>query len=183
MHRNDERSFIARVYSDGKKMEFLQTSRDANILTTREGSGPHHAYDPINKKCVPIGSAPLKSTLLVHFRCYDNHYQLQIPGKNDTYLSADYDDILGAFSSAERDVTHFTLLNNNQQPITLDDLHAPQADIYLQADNAGLIKHSIFQKWGYAYTCFTHAAGDLRLFNLDILKRQVVTPDSLEHYD
>lgn len=183
MDRNDERSFIARVYSDGKRMEFLQTSKAANILTTREGSGPHHAYDPINKKCVPVGSSPLKYTLLVHFRCYDNHYQLQILGKNDTYLSADYDDILGAFSSTERDVTHFTLLNADQQPVTLDDLNDPQADICLQADNAGLIKHSIFKKWGYSYTCFTHTDGVLKLFNLEILQRQVFTPDSLEHYD
>ena len=183
MDRNDERSFIARVYSNRKKMEFLQTSKAANILTTREGSGPHHTYDPISKTCVPIGSGPLKSTLLVHFRCYDSHYQLQILGKDNRYLSADYDDILGAFSSAERDVTHFTLLNADQQPVTLDELNGPQADIYLQADNAGLIKHSIFQKWGYSYNCFTHAAGDLRLFNLDILQRQVATTDSLEHYD
>ena len=111
MDRNNERSFVARVYSDGKKMEFLQTSRNANILTTREGSGPPHAYDPISKKWVRVGRGPLKSTLLVHLRCYDSHYQLQILGKNDTYLSADYDDILGAFSSTQRDVTHFTLLN------------------------------------------------------------------------
>lgn len=183
MDRNNERSFVARVYSDGKKMEFLQTSRNANILTTREGSGPPHAYDPISKKCVPVGRGPLKSTLLVHFRCYDSHYQLQILGLNDTYLSADYDDVLGAFSSTQRDVTSFTLLNADHQPITLDDLNDPQADIYLQSDNAGLIKQSIFEKWGYTYTCFTHTAGDLRLFNLDILQRQVVTPDSPEQYD
>lgn len=183
MDRNDERSFIARFYSNRKKMEFLQTSKAANILTTREGSGPHHTYDPISKTCVPVGSSPLKSTLLVHFRCYDNQYQLQIPGNNDTYLSAHYDGILGAFSSAERDVTHFTLLSADQQPVTLDDLNDPRTDIFLQADNAGLIKHSIFQKWGYSYNCFTHAAGDLRIFNLDILQRQVVTADSLEHYD
>ena len=129
-----------------------------------------------------VGRRKMKTTV-VHFKCYDDYYNIQIVSEAyyQKYFSKDGQGVLGAYPAAGGDTTSFNLLNGNHQIITLDDLNSSQAALHLKARNAGIIKKEIWRDPAYS-TCFTDKSGDIATFKLDILERHVSTPERSTPY-
>ena len=130
----------------------------------------------------PVGRRKMK-TMVVHFKCYDDYYNIQIVSEAyyQKYFSKDGQGVLGAYPAAGGDTTSFNLLNGNHQIITLEDLNSSQAALHLKARNAGIIKKEIWRDPAYS-TCFTDKSGDIATFELDILERHVATPERSTPY-
>lgn len=192
MTKDQERSFIARITCDGIDMTFfdkrlnpnlfvasrMRSRIPGNIVTTYE------RYLPESRKMYRVESKKkLSTTIVVHFQCYDDYYNMQILSEAyfQKYFSKDEQRVLGAFPAAGGNTTSFNLLDSNQQIITLDDLSADQATIHLKARNAGIIRKEIWRDPAYS-TCFTDNTGDIATFKLEILERHAVSPQSSSPY-
>ncbi|KPU59839.1 hypothetical protein AN403_3664 [Pseudomonas fluorescens] len=149
-----------------------------NIITTAE------AFDFMTKKMARLGFGKgSKVGIVVHFRCYDDYYNLQILSElyYQKYFSKSTHGFLGALPAAGGDTTSFNLLNDNFNIVTLDDFTIDNPTIYLQARNAGVIKKNL---WGGKVKryCFHDQLGHQVLFKLQILERNVATPGSASPY-
>ncbi|WP_339544348.1 hypothetical protein [Pseudomonas sp. RA_35y_Pfl2_P32] len=182
MSKNKERSFIARIDCNGIAMtffekvlseNFLQLNHDyetlrGNTVTTLE------SYDPISEQILPIAVAAgeVPTALLVHFRCYDDYYNLQIVSAPYAYryISKNSDGALGAFPAAGGDTTSFNLLDGGLNIITLDDLKTDNPTIYLRARGAGIIRKFRWKSPVDRF-CFHDSLGDSTTFNLNIIER------------
>ncbi|MGH8386314.1 MAG: hypothetical protein ACRESJ_12585 [Pseudomonas sp.] len=182
MNKDQERSFIARLYCHGKKLSFFETSTPATLLTTEEVIGRRVAYHPYRNEWIPTGQAEIKSSILVHFHCYDDYYNLQILSKDNKYISKDEHGFLGAFPAAGGNTTSFNLLDSHYGIVTLDDFGSSNMNIYLKARHSRIIRQSIWEGERNKYHCFTGETGDISIFNLEILERSVVTPRDLASY-
>jgi hypothetical protein len=182
MSKNKERSFIARIDCNGVAMTFLekvlseaflQLNHDyetlrGNTITTLE------SYDPLSEQVRPIavGAREDPIALLVHFRCYDDYYNLQILSTpyQDKYISKNNDGALGAFPAAGGDTTSFNLLDGRHNIITLDDLKTDNPTIYLRARGAGIIRKFRWKSPVNRF-CFHGSLGETTTFNLNIIER------------
>jgi hypothetical protein len=189
MNKDQERSFVARLSSDFSNMSFFDQQLDSNLFNSSGFSSP---YPPniittnefvLDGKLFPVANDRRTPKLIVHFRCYDDYYNLQILNEPYSlkYFSKDSQGILGAFPAAGGETTSFNLLDDNHNIITLDDLASNEATIYLKARNAEIIKKSI---WGKPINkaIFTDKSGDISAFQLTILEREVATPKSPADY-
>ncbi|VVO42776.1 hypothetical protein PS726_06052 [Pseudomonas fluorescens] len=190
MTKDQERSFIARLTYDGINMTFFDQILSSghfvyngntslippNIVTTFE------AYDPVTQEMRPVFRRKT-TTLVIHFQCYDDYYNMQILSEDyyQKYFSKDGQGVLGAFPAAGGDTTSFNLLDSNHQIITLDDLNAATATIHLKARNAGIIRKETWRDPAYS-RCFTDKSGDIATFKLDILERHASTPQRSTPY-
>jgi hypothetical protein len=191
MSNDQEKSFIARLTCEGISMTFFekvlsdgyfqQDDEDApnkHIITTAE------AYNPLTQRMELLGfTSKNKLGIVVHFRYYDDHYNLQILSEPyyNNYFSTSTQGFLGALPAAGGDTTSFNLLNDSFKIVTLDDFDSDNLTVYLQARNAGLIKKSL---WGGQVNryCFHDQMGHQVSFKLQILERNVATPQSTTPY-
>ena len=190
MTKDQERSFIARLTYDGINMTFFDQILSSghfvyngntslippNIVTTFE------AYDPVTQEMRPVFRRKT-TTMVIHFQCYDDYYNMQILSEAyyQKYFSKGGQGVLGAYPAAGGDTTSFNLLDGYHQIITLDDLNASKASVYLKARNAGIIRQEIWRDPAYS-RCFTDKTGDAVTFELEILERQVSSPASSTPY-
>lgn len=184
MTKDQERSFIARITCNGMDMTFFDQILSAGHFETGERGSPippnivttFEAYDPASRTMRPVGRRK-RTAMVIHFRCYDDYYNMQILSEAyyQKYFSKNEQDILGAFPAADGDTTSFNLLDGYHRIITLDDLNASKATVYLKARNAGIIRQEIWRDPAYS-RCFTDKSGDAVTFELDILERQVSSP-------
>lgn len=190
MTKDQERSFIARITCAGINMTFFDELLSPGYFQFNGRSSPlppnivstFEAYDPATQTMLPVGRRKMK-TMVVHFKCYDDYYNIQIVSEAyyQKYFSKDGQGVLGAYPAAGGDTTSFNLLSGNHQIITLDDLNSSQAALHLKARNAGIIKKEIWRDPAYS-TCFTDKSGDIATFKLDILERHVSTPERSTPY-
>lgn len=190
MTKDQERSFIARITCAGINMTFFDELMSPGYFEFNGRSSPippnivstFEAYDPVTQTMRPVGRRKMK-TMVVHFKCYDDYYNIQIVSEAyyQKYFSKDGQGVLGAYPAAGGDTTSFNLLSGNHQIITLDDLNSSQAALHLKARNAGIIKKEIWRDPAYS-TCFTDKSGDIATFELDILERHVSTPERSTPY-
>ncbi|MHA6130186.1 hypothetical protein ACX3YD_29080 [Pseudomonas fluorescens group sp. PF-1] len=190
MTKDQERSFIARITCAGINMTFFDELLSPGHFQFNGRSSPlppnivstFEAYDPATQTMLPVGRRKMK-TMVVHFKCYDDYYNIQIVSEAyyQKYFSKDGQGVLGAYPAAGGDTTSFNLLSGNHQIITLDDLNSSQAALHLKARNAGIIKKEIWRDPAYS-TCFTDKSGDIATFELDILERHVATPERSTPY-
>ena len=190
MTKDQERSFIARITCAGINMTFFDELLSPGHFQFNGRSSPippnivstFEAYDPATQTMRPVGRRKMK-TMVVHFKCYDDYYNIQIVSEAyyQKYFSKDGQGVLGAYPAAGGDTTSFNLLSGNHQIITLDDLNSSQAALHLKARNAGIIKKEIWRDPAYS-TCFTDKSGDIATFKLDILERHVSTPERSTPY-
>jgi len=184
MTKDQERSFIARITCNGMDMTFFDQKLSAGHFEPRRLRSPippnivttFEAYDPASRTMLPTAGGK-RTTMVIHFRCYDNYYNMQILSEAyyQKYFSQGDQGVLGAYPAAGGDTTSFNLLDGYHQIITLDDLNASKATVYLKARNAGIIKQEIWRDSAYS-RCFTDKSGDAVTFELDILERQVSSP-------
>ncbi|QHF39122.1 MULTISPECIES: hypothetical protein [Pseudomonas] len=190
MTKDQERSFIARITCNGMDMTFFDQILSAGHFETGERGSPippnivttFEAYDPASRTMRPVGRRK-QTAMVIHFRCYDDYYNMQILSEAyyQKYFSKNEQDILGAFPAADGDTTSFNLLDGYHRIITLDDLNASKASVYLKARNAGIIRQEIWRDPAYS-RCFTDMSGDTVTFELEILERQVSSPASSTPY-
>ena len=187
MTKDQERSFIARITCNGMNMTFFDQISNASHFEPQRLKSPiapnivstFEAYDPVSRKLLPVGYGKGRKppAIVIHFRCYDDYYNMQILSEAyyQKYFSKNGRGVLGAFPAADGDTTSFNLLDGYHQIITLDDLNASKASIYLKARNAGIIRQEI---WGDPLykRYFSDESGDTVTFELDILERQVSSP-------
>ena len=190
MTKDQERSFIARITCNGMDMTFFDQILSAGHFETGERGSPippnivttFEAYDPASRTMRPVGRRK-QTAMVIHFRCYDDYYNMQILSEAyyQKYFSKNEQDILGAFPAADGDTTSFNLLDGYHRIITLDDLNASKASVYLKARNAGIIRQEI---WGDPLykRYFSDESGDTVTFELEILERQVSSPASSTPY-
>ena len=187
MSKDQERSFIARI-TCGTNLAFFKTKLDSDLLESNSHSSAFppdiittfHAHPPTNKT---PRSPNYNKTMVVHFQCYDDYYNIQI--LSETYYQKYFDKnsqgILAARPAAGGDTVSFNLLNSNHEIITLDDLSGSQATIRLKARHAGIIRRTIWPA-PVNSVCFTEKSGDIATFKLDILERHAVSPKSSTPY-
>jgi hypothetical protein len=193
MSKDQERSFIARLTCEGSPMTFFERVLSDRHFQQDDEDGPHkhlittaEVYFADLQKMVPLGITPKNKNsigIVVHFRCYDDHYNLQILSESyyNNYFSKSTQGFLGALPAAGGDTTSFNLLNESFKTVTLDDFDSDNQTVYLQARNAGVIKKML---WGAQVNryCFHDLAGHQVLFKLHILERNVATPQSTTPY-
>lgn len=191
MNKDQERSFIARLTCEGINMTFFEKVLSDGYFQQDNEEGPHkhiittaEAYNPMTKRMERLGfSKNNKIGIVVHFRCHDDYYNLQILSEPyyNKYFSKSTLGFLGALPAAGGDTTSFNLLNDSFKIVTLDDFNSDNPTIYLQARNAGVIKKTL---WGGRVNryCFHDRPGHQVLFKLQILERNVATPQSTTPY-
>ena len=193
MSKDQERSFIARLTCEGSPMTFFERVLSDRHFQQDDEDGPHkhlittaEVYFADLQKMVPLGITPKSKNsigIVVHFRCYDDYYNLQILSESyyNNYFSKSTQGFLGALPAAGGDTTSFNLLNESFKTVTLDDFDSDNQTVYLQARNAGVIKKML---WGAQVNryCFHDLAGHQVLFKLHILERNVATPQSTTPY-
>ncbi|WP_223502186.1 hypothetical protein [Pseudomonas sp. BF-R-24] len=190
MTKDQERSFIARITCNGVNMTFFDQILSAGHFESGRGKSPippnivttFEAYDPASRTMLPVGGGK-RTAVVIHFRCYDDYYNMQILSEAyyQKYFSQGDQGVLGAYPAAGGDTTSFNLLDGYHQIITLDDLNASKASVYLKARNAGIIRQEIWRDPAYS-RCFTDKTGDAVTFELEILERQVSSPASSTPY-
>ncbi|AZO83068.1 hypothetical protein BOO88_14020 [Stutzerimonas stutzeri] len=192
MSKDQERSFIACLTCEGSPMTFFERVLSDRHFQHDDEDGPHkhlittaEVYFADLQKMVPLGVTPKNKNsigIVVHFRCYDDYYNLQILSESyyNNYFSKSTQGFLGALPAAG-DTTSFNLLNDNFKIVTLDDFDSDNLTVYLQARNAGLIKKTL---WGGEVNryCFHDQVGHQVSFKLQILERNVATPQSTTPY-
>ncbi|WP_349733944.1 hypothetical protein [Pseudomonas jessenii] len=193
MTKDQERSFIARITCNGMDMTFFDQILSASHFEPQRLKSPippnivstFEAYDPVSRKLLPVGYGKGRKppAMVIHFRCYDDYYNMQILSEAyyQKYFSQGDQGVLGAYPAAGGDTTSFNLLDGYHQIITLDDLNASKASVYLKARNAGIIRQEIWRDPAYS-RCFTDKTGDAVTFELEILERQVSSPASSTPY-
>jgi len=171
MDRDQQRSFIARLTCDGMNLTYFD-----NIITT---------FEVFNRHTGKMRRTANNNTtaIVVHFRCYDDYYNLQILSEPFylKYFSKNPDGILGAFPAAGGDTTSYNMLDGDHDLITLDDFAPDTSRVYLKARNARLIRKSILPE-PILKSCFTDTEGDVVEFRLEILETQVGVPSSAMPY-
>lgn len=190
MTKDQERSFIARITCNGMNMTFFDQILSASHFEPQRLKSPippnivstFEAYEPASRELLPVGGRKTPA-VVIHFRCYDDYYNMQILSEAyyQKYFSQGDQGVLGAYPAAGGDTTSFNLLDGYHQIITLDDLNASKASIYLKARNAGIIRQEIWRDPAYS-RCFTDKTGDAVTFELEILERQVSSPASSTPY-
>lgn len=189
MDRNQDRSFIAELTCNHSKMSFFEKQLNSrffevsnlpkNIITTDD------VKDPFGNGMLPVGYGEntVAPKIIVHFRCYDDYYNLQILSEPyyQKYFSKNSDGILGAFAAAGGNTTSFNLLDANHNIITLDDLSSNTATVYLKARNSGIIKKNIWRAPVHKYY-FNDSTGDIAVFELDIFERSARSPQHSTPY-
>ncbi|PNB75559.1 hypothetical protein C1X64_03440 [Pseudomonas sp. GW456-E7] len=193
MSKDEERSFMARLTCEGISMTFFEKVLSDWHFQQDDEDGPHkhlittaEVYiDDLQRMVNLAVTSKNKNSIgiVVHFRCYDDYYNLQIlsaPYYNK-YFSKSSQGFLGALPAAEGATTSFNLLNDNFKIVTLDDFNSDNQTVYLQARNAGVIKKTL---WGGQVNryCFHDQIGHQVLFKLQILERNVATPQSTTPY-
>ena len=192
MSKDQERSFIACLTCEGSPMTFFERVLSDRHFQQDDEDGPHkhlittaEVYFADLQKMVPLGVTPKNKNsigIVVHFRCYDDYYNLQILSESyyNNYFSKSTQGFLGALPAAG-DTTSFNLLNDSFKIVTLDDFDSDNLTVYLQARNAGLIKKTL---WGGEVNryCFHDQIGHQVSFKLQILERNVATPQSTTPY-
>lgn len=192
MSKDQERSFIACLTCEGSPMTFFERVLSDRHFQHDDEDGPHkhlittaEVYLADLQKMVPLGITPKNKNsigIVVHFRCYDDYYNLQILSESyyNNYFSKSTQGFLGALPAAG-DTTSFNLLNDSFKIVTLDDFDSDNLTVYLQARNAGLIKKTL---WGGEVNryCFHDQIGHQVSFKLQILERNVATPQSTTPY-
>ncbi|MFY0731860.1 hypothetical protein [Pseudomonas sp. NFX15] len=188
MSTNEERSFIARVTCNGSPITFLQElmlpallnteALPKNIITAQNDydRAPKLVRDPFTNEMVPVGySIPTKDTVVVHFICYGDYYNMKIVGGpyDQMYISHNDKPVLAALPPAGANTTSFNLLDVAHNIITLDDLRSDRSTVYLKARNAGVIRKQITTNTD-RYSVFNDRSGDIVKFELNILKRHAV---------
>jgi hypothetical protein len=186
MSLNQKRSFFAHLTYNNKYLTFLgpeldknYTSDEANVLTTL----PH-------LKLTPGGVTRAYPKFIAYFECYDDYYNIQIRGHRyfGKYLSKNSDGILSALPGAGGNTTSFNLLDDNHRIVTLDDLGSRNANVYLKARNAGIIKTNEKSAQSREARYFNDRTGNTLKFNLEILQRNVdypsgTRPDEYNDFD
>ena len=156
MDRDQQRSFIARLTCDGMNLTYFD-----NIITT---------FEVFNRHTGKMRRTANNNTtaIVVHFRCYDDYYNLQILSEPFylKYFSKNPDGILGAFPAAGGDTTSYNMLDGDHDLITLDDF----------APDTSILPEPILK------SCFTDTEGDVVEFRLEILETQVAVPSSAMPY-
>ncbi|MEJ8866524.1 hypothetical protein [Pseudomonas jessenii] len=190
MTKDQERSFIARITCNGMNITFFDQILSASHFEPQRLKSPippnivstFEAYDPASRTMRPVGGRK-RTAMVIHFRCYDDYYNMQILSEAyyQKYFSQGDQGVLGAYPAAGGDTTSFNLLDGYHQIITLDDLNASKASVYLKARNAGIIRQEIWRDPAYS-RCFTDKTGDAVTFELEILERQVSSPASSTPY-
>ncbi|MHC8353999.1 hypothetical protein ACYZTL_01800 [Pseudomonas sp. LB3P81] len=174
MSLNQKRSFFAHVEHNNKRLTFLDlilgesySAGEANVLTTlpplkRNPGGVTRSYPPF----------------IAYFACYDDYYNIQIRGHSyfGNYISKNADGKLSALPGAGGNTTSFNLLDDNNRIITLDDLGSRNANVYLKARNAGVIKTNKKTADRREAQYFNDSSEDTFKFNLEILERNVYDP-------
>lgn len=192
MSKDQERSFIACLTCEGSPMTFFERVLSDRHFQHDDEDGPHkhlittaEVYFADLQKMVPLGVTPKNKNsigIVVHFRCYDDYYNLQILSESyyNNYFSKSTQGFLGALPAAG-DTTSFNLLNDSFKIVTLDDFDSDNLTVYLQARNAGLIKKTL---WGGEVNryCFHDQIGHQVSFKLQILERNVAPPQSTTPY-
>jgi hypothetical protein len=188
MNTNDERSFIARLTCDGSPITFLQElmlpallnseALPKNIITAQNDyrRAPKFVRDPFTNQMVPVGnSIPTKATVVVHFECYDDYYNMKIVGNpyDQKYISKNDKGVLAALPPAGGNTTSFNLLDADYNIITLDDLSSDTSTVYLKARHAGVIRKQTHTNTD-RYSTFNDRSGDIVKLGLNILKRHAV---------
>ncbi|SEN64379.1 hypothetical protein SAMN04487857_12914 [Pseudomonas sp. ok272] len=181
MSTNRERSFIAQVRCDEIAMTFFGSDRippspGANIISTFE------AYNPVTESMEPLGSRN-PPILTLYFEYIDNAYRLQILTRpyDKQYVSKNSGTTLMASPKIGGGTTLFNLLDSSNTLITLDDLSSDNATIHLQIRHAGIIKKALGTPI-YKYY-FHDAIGDIATFNLRIIERNALAPESVDTYN
>jgi hypothetical protein len=199
MSENQQRSFTAKIKCNALRMTFFEKiyhraylkehpALFANTIATRNDSWSRPYYDTNNlgpgmgigyRKPRPgeVGwNEPID--MLLHFRCYDDYYNLQIltPRYLNKYISKNSDGSLGAFPAAGGDTTSFNLLDAELNIITLDDMTTDNPTVYLQARNAGIIKKVLLDPTRDHY-CFHDTVGENTTFDLQIIDRNAAPRD------
>jgi hypothetical protein len=193
MSKDQERSFIARLTCEGTLMTYFERVLSDRHFQHDDEDGPHkhlittaEVYLDDIKSMVSMAFTPktINSVgIVVHFRCYDDYYNLQILSEPyyNMYFSKSTQGFLGALPAAGGDTTSFNLLNESFKSVTLDDFDNDNQTVYLQARNAGVIKKMLWGGQVNRYG-FHDLAGHQVLFKLQILERNVATPQSTAPY-
>jgi len=191
MSKDQERSFIARLTCEGSAMTFFEKVLSDRHFQQNDEEGPQEhlittadVYLDDLQRMVPVGFTEKNALgIVVHFRCYDDYYNLQILSEPyyNKYFSKSTKGFLGALSAAGGDTSSFNLLNDSFRIVTLDYFNSDNPTVYLQARNAGVIKRTL---WGGEVNryCFHDQLGHQALFKLQILERNVATPQSTTPY-
>lgn len=191
MDKDHERSFIARLTCEGIPITFFEKTLSDRYFEQDDEEGPHkhlittaEVYMDDLERMVALGSTSKNRIgIVVHFRCHHDYYNLQIlsePYYNMCFSKSTHG-YLGALPAVGGDTTSFNLLNENFETVTLDDFNSDNQAVYFQARNAGLIKKTL---WGGQVNryCFHDQLGHQVLFKLQILERNVATPQSTTPY-
>ena len=193
MNTDEERSFIARLTCDGSAITFLQEFKPhklfnrepmlEQILTAQSDYRPPVlVLDPSTNKMVRVGyTIRTKNTVVVHFECYDDYYNMKILSAPyyQQYISRNDEGCLLALPPAGGNTASFNLLDADHNIITLDDFSSDTSTVYLKARHAGIIRKQInggTDNYTHRYSTFTDRAGDIVKFQLNILERHTVSP-------
>lgn len=193
MNTGEKRSFIARLTCDDSPITFFQEimlrahlDREPtlkNIVTAqRDYRPPTMVLDPSTNKMVRVAySIQTKNTVVVHFECYDDYYNMKIVSNpfHQQYISRNDEGCLLALPPAGGNTASYNLLDADHNIITLDDLSSDTATVYLKARHAGIIRKQVnggTDNHTHRYSTFTDRAGDIVKFQLNILERHTVSP-------
>ena len=199
MSENQQRSFIAKIKYDNLTMTFFEKifserylNRHPNLpensIATSIGNNftPYdEGYFPSSNSWLPLhygkgANKPVVSVddMLLHFRCYDDYYNLQILSTpySDQYINKNSAGDLAALPAAGGDTTSFNLLDADHNIITLDDISTDNPTVFLKARNAQIIKTVPLLQLTRNYY-FNDKSGEDAKFNLQIIERNAPPRD------
>lgn len=182
MNSEIEQSFVATLNMFDHKLNLLELLHGKPALATvnmfsggfftgKPQTRDHSSLFGIrpNAQCGPV--QPLK----LHFRHTAEGYVLSIKNEGENYnkkVSESWLEVLGAVDSEEDDPTVFTLVNQQNKPVILNDLRTVHSPISLMTEDKKYVGGLTVKGSPYVYLANTHERSKIT-FILSILERKV----------